>query len=446
MRGVSAVDNTLNKKGEGLYDWDAEELEANLARCVRSVLAKSKGSIGVAAVTGQGSAPVCLDSEGRPVCLVISHLDRRAAAQRKEIFREAGEVGYVPAKIFPNLLWLRENDGSGFGRIKHVLDVREYVGYLLSGVFSFDSHSMGKAKLDKLSALVKLDPEVFGEAHDYLHPIGLTARSGAGKLGVEDGLPVILAPGDSTCAAIGSGLGSGGAVCDVAGSTEVVATLVDNLSKVNVPGLYRIPHLAAGKSFLFMSPPLGFIYKWFVDSFYHQTNESHEYDLVDREAAATQESESNPYFIPMIRTSGYNYDIEADFVGVSMSHARGNLARSVMEGLAMKVRSSLERMKASGVKVEKVRLSGGCASSEVWNQIRADVYGTVTELCQTLETSSLGAAMVASVAVGTYGDILEAEREMVGVGKTYRPRTSAVKVYDRAYEAYVEKAKALGGE
>jgi hypothetical protein len=35
---------------------------------------------------------------------------------------------------------------------------------------------------------------------------------------------------------------------------------------------------------------------------------------------------------------------------------------------------------------------------------------------------------------------------MVGVGKTYRPRTSAVKVYDRAYEAYVEKAKALGGE
>ena len=438
ISGVSAVDIALHKAGEGVYEWDAKALEADLAGCVRKVLSESRQKIGVVAVTGQGSAPVCLDVDGEPVFPVISHLDRRASEQRARVAREAGEVGYVASKIFPNLLWWKQNASRKFGKIQHVLDVREYVGYLLSGAFSFDSHSMDEARVEKLSALVKIDPAVFGEAHDYQRSIGRASESTESRFGVEDGVPIILAPGDSTCAAIGSGLGRNGVVCDVAGSTEVVATPIDDDSKVEVPGLYRIPHLAPGRSFLFTSPPLGFIYKWFVDTFYQQA-EGAKYELVDKEVSVVEASEKNPYFIPSIRTSGYSYDIESSFVGVGMSHTRGNLARSVMESMAMRVRSTFEEMKAAGLRIERVRLSGGCASSDVWNQIRTDVYGMVTELNQTLETSSLGAAMVASVATGTYRDIVKAERSMVGVGKTYTPSPSAARTYDRVYKTYTGK-------
>lgn len=443
--GVSTVDITLYKEAEGVYQWDAKELEADLMTCIRRALSASRQRISVVAVTGQGSAPVCLDAHGEPVFPVISHLDRRASKQRAQLAQEVGQVGYVESKIIPNLLWWKQNDSGKFGSVRHVLDVREYVGHLLSGVFSFDSHSIDKSRIEKLSAVVRVDPGVFGEPHDYMHPVGRTAKATKSRFGIDEGIPVTLAPGDSTCAAIGSGLGDRGTVCDVAGSTEVVAAPIDNDSTVKVPGLFRIPHLAPGKSFLFMSPPLGFIYKWFVDTFYQQ-KEGARYELVDKEASAVRASKSNPYFIPSIRTSGYSYDIESSFVGVGVSHTRGNLARSVMESLAMRVRSTFERMAAAGLRIERVRLSGGCATSGVWNQIRTDVYGVVTELNQTLETSSLGAAMVASVATGTYRDILEAERRMVSVGKTYIPSAAAARAYDRIYETYTEKFESLGGK
>lgn len=442
---VSASDNVLNKTGEGVYEMEAEWLGSNLAKCVRTALSESgkEADVAVAAVTGQGSAPVCLDGDGDPVCPVISHLDRRASKERELLAAQAGEVGYVATKIFPNLLWLRQNAGQRFARVRHVLDIREYVGFLLSGAYSYDSGSMGGGAIERLSAVAKVDPSLFGEAHDYMHPIGSATPDAERRLGLK-GVPVIIAPGDSTCAAIGAGLSDEGTVSDVAGSTEVIATMVRSDSKAEAPGFYRLPHLEPGKSFLFMSPPLGFIYKWFVDTFYPETEESERYRLADAEASGTPPQQHRPYFIPSITTAGYSYSIEANFVGVDMNHTRANLAKSVMEGLAMRVRGAMESVGKAGIEVKKVRLSGGCASSDVWNQIRTDIYGVDTELNQTIETSSLGAAMVASVASGVFKDFAEAEQSMVRVGRTYRPDAVASGDYDSVYRRVSEKMNALG--
>ncbi len=442
---LHAAENRLCKRGEGVYEQDAEEFGASLTRCVRKVLDASRGKVDIAVVTGQGSAPVCLDGAGKPAAPVISHLDARADTRRKLMTEALGPMGYVPAKLFPNLLWLKENEKKRFDRVRSVLDVREYIGYLLTGVRSFDRRGLRKADIERMCQFVGLEADAFGEEHNYSVPIGNTSSLAERRLRIGKGVPVLQAPGDTVCAAIGSGISGRGFVCDVTGSTEVVAALVPGDAKVSASSLFLIPHLEEGKAFLFMSPPLGFVFKWFVETFYDSARRSKRYSLVDRDVSSVEVSERNPVFVPSTRTVGYSYRIESHLLGLSVSHTRAHLARSVMEGLAMRVRMALDGVRANGMPVERVRLSGGGANSEVWNQLRTDVFGVETELIQTLETSSLGAAMVAAVSAGRYGDALEAEQNMVHATRLYRPRAQAASTYDSIYASFVRKMEAIAG-
>jgi xylulokinase len=355
---------------------------------------------------------------------------------------ELGPAGYVPTKLFPNLLWLKENDRKRFEKVRSVRDVREYIGYLLTGVRSFDRRSLQKGEIGRICQFVGLDADALGEGHDYSTPIGNTSSLAERRLGISKGVPVLQAPGDTVCAAIGSGISGRGFVCDVTGSTEVVAALVRSDAKVST-SLFTIPHLEEGKAFLFMSPPLGFVFKWFVDTFYDGTTMSEKYRQVDREVSSVKASDRNPLFVPSTRTVGYSYRIEADLLGLGVSHTRAHMARSVMEGLAMRVRMALDGVRANGMPVERVRLSGGGANSEVWNQLRSDVFGVETELIQTLETSSLGAAMVAAVSAGTYRNVLEAEQKMVHATKSYTPRAQEARTYDSIYPSFVRKMEEM---
>jgi len=394
-------------------------------------------------VTGQGSAPVCLDKNGRPASPIISHLDTRAREERTSLRQEAGDLGYVESKVFPNLLWLKRNESKRFAKVKHVLDIREFVGFLLTGEYRHDVSSMEQGRVGRLAELVGIDRDAFGTGHDYVRPAGSSSRRAEKKFGIRHGVPVLQAPGDTACASIGSGLGQGDAACDVTGSTEVIAALLPKGATPKTLRLYQIPHFVAGRYFLFTSPPHGFIFKWFVDTFYADVPAKLRYAAVDREVASVGVSESNPLFVPLIRTGGYTYQIENQFFQMGVSHARAELARSVMEGLAMKVRMAMDGIRESGIQTRRVRLSGGGSTSHVWNQIRTDVFGVPSELIQTRETSSLGAAMIASVAFGTYGDVFEAEDNMVHVKDTYKPKESSVRVYDSIYSTFREKLESL---
>lgn len=440
---LHAVENSLRKRGEGVYEQDAEEFGTSLARCVRNVLGASSGKVDIAVVTGQGSAPVCLDGEGKPAAPLISHLDARADPQRRLMTEALGPIGYVPTKLFPNLLWLKENDKKRFDRIRCVLDVREYIGYLLTGVRTFDRRGLQKADIEKMCQFVGLGADAFGEEHSYSAPIGDTSKTAEKRLGISKGVPVMQAPGDTVCAAIGSGISERGFACDVAGSTEVVAALIRSEAKAGTSPLFQIPHLEEGKAFLFMSPPLGFVFKWFVETFYDSTKRAKMYGLVDKDVSSVDVSDRNPLFVPTTRTVGYSYRIESHLLGLGASHTRAHVARSVMEGLAMRVRMALDGVRASGMPVERVRLSGGGANSQVWNQLRTDVFGVETELIQTLETSSLGAAMVAAVSGGMYGSTLEAEQNMVHATRLYRPRAQAASTYDSIYVSFVRRMETL---
>ena len=119
-----------------------------------------------------------------------------------------------------------------------------------------------------------------------------------------------------------------------------------------------------------------------------------------------------------------------------MRHERRHLIRAVLEGVTFAMRDSLELVRASGVAVRQVRLSGGGARSKFWRTMQADIYGSTVSTINAAEGPAFGVALLAHVGTGVYATVPEAcaatirEVEHIDADKTVE------KAYDRSYGHY----------
>ena len=112
------------------------------------------------------------------------------------------------------------------------------------------------------------------------------------------------------------------------------------------------------------------------------------------------------------------------------------MARAVLEGCAFAMRDVAERLGALGLELGSILLLGGGAKSRLWAEIRADLNGLPVEQPALVDTSPLGAAMLAAVAAGLQPDLAACASLVGGNMTVVEPRTGARPAYDEAYRAY----------
>jgi xylulokinase len=117
-----------------------------------------------------------------------------------------------------------------------------------------------------------------------------------------------------------------------------------------------------------------------------------------------------------------------------MDHNKAHMVRAIMEGLAYETRRQLGYMEnGTGIPISEIRMYGGSARSDLWNQVFADISGVKLCTTETVETTALGAAICAAAGVGIYSGIEEAANHMVQVKNEYRPNSDHRQLYDRLY-------------
>jgi xylulokinase len=89
-----------------------------------------------------------------------------------------------------------------------------------------------------------------------------------------------------------------------------------------------------------------------------------------------------------------------------------------------------------GVAVGSILLLGGGARSMLWARIRADLTGLPVTLPQIVDTSPIGAALLAAVAAGLQPSLAAAARLVAGESRTIEPDRAQRAAYDAAYGAY----------
>jgi xylulokinase len=136
------------------------------------------------------------------------------------------------------------------------------------------------------------------------------------------------------------------------------------------------------------------------------------------------------------RTPHLDPHARAALVGLAASHTRAHVVRAILEGVAFSLRDTFEIFAEMSVPVERVRLGGGGARSQLWRQIQADVYGREVETVEAEEGAAYGAALLAGVGAGAWADVDAACDAVVRVASTTEPDAESSRVLARQYQRF----------
>ncbi len=150
---------------------------------------------------------------------------------------------------------------------------------------------------------------------------------------------------------------------------------------------------------------------------------------VDVEAvAATEPDNGGVYFVPAFVGLGAPYwdpYARGAIVGLTRGSTIGHVARATLESMCYQTRDVLEAMVAdSKVNLKALRVDGGASVNNLLMQFQADILGVPVQRPKVPETTALGAAYLAGLAVGYWASQHEVA-EQWAIDRTFEPKMSA---------------------
>ena len=125
-------------------------------------------------------------------------------------------------------------------------------------------------------------------------------------------------------------------------------------------------------------------------------------------------------------------DARGAIVGLSRYNTNAHVARATLEAICYQSRDVVDAMEAdSDVHLEVLKVDGGITANDLCMQIQADVLGVDVVRPQIAETTALGAAYAAGLAIG-FWDSLEQLKTQVDIDKVWEPQMEKEKV-DKLY-------------
>jgi len=413
----------------GWVEHDPLEIRNNTLDVIREVLSKpgvSGPDIAAIGVTNQRETAVVWEkSTGTPVYNAIVWQDTRTDLICQELAKHGGQdrlrgkTGLPLATYFsgPKIKWIldhvpdarkkSENGELLFGNIDtwfiwnltgvHITDVTNASRTLLMNLNSLDWDDEILALLDIPRAMlpkVCSSSEVYGEAQ-----------------GVLQGVPVGGDLGDQQAALFGQTCFSPGEAKNTYGTG---CFMLLNMGELPVPsnsGLlttvgYQIGQQKAVYALEGSIAIAGALVQWLRDNL-GLVSKSAEVEALAR----TVEDNGGIYFVPAFSGLFAPYwrsDARGVIVGLTRYINKGHLARAVLEATAYQTREVLDAMeKDSGVRLKALKVDGGMVFNELLMQFQADLLDVPVIRPRVAETTALGAAYAAGLAVGFWKNLDE---------------------------------------
>ena len=144
--------------------------------------------------------------------------------------------------------------------------------------------------------------------------------------------------------------------------------------------------------------------------------------------ATTVEDNGGVYFVPAfsgLYAPHWNEGARGLIIGLTRYVNRGHIARSVLEATAFQTHEVLQAMdQDSGIPVKELRADGGMVANNTLMQFQADMLDVPVVRPKVSETTALGAAYAAGLAVGYWKGLDDLKRNW-GVDKRWTPQMDA---------------------
>jgi glycerol kinase len=430
----------------GWVEHDPMEIWQSTQDVIRAGLDKVKGEdIAAVGVTNQRETTVVWErSSGRPVYNAIVWQDTRTDQICNQLASDGGQdrfrekTGLPIATYFsgPKIKWILDNvDGARakaengdllFGNIDtfviwhltggsdggvHVTDVSNASRTMMMNLQTLDWDDEILGILDVPKAMlpqIRASSEVYGEAKDGLA-----------------GIPVAGDLGDQQAALFGQTCFSVGEAKNTYGTGNFLLLNTGNEPVPSKSGLittlaYKIGDQPAVYCLEGSIAITGALVQWLRDNI-GLISSAPEIE----ELAKTVDDNGGMYFVPAFSGLFAPYwksDARGVIAGLTRYVTKGHIARAALEATAWQSREVADAMNAdSGVELASLKVDGGMVQNELLMQFQADVLGVPVIRPTVAETTSLGAAYAAGLAVGFWSEV-EDLRANWGKDKEWQPQ------------------------
>lgn len=391
---------------------DPDDWWAATNQAVRSLDARQRKAVRAVGLAGQMHGATLLDSADRPLRPAILWNDGRAEQECAELETAEPRSRTITANMAfpgftaPKLLWVAKHEPQNFAATETVLLPKDYVRLKMTGDKATDvSDASGTLWLDvgnrrwspEMLAATRLEQRHMPRLFEGVEITGMLRGEVARDWGMDE-VPVAAGGGDNASAAVGGGIVADGDAFLSLGTSGVAFVSTDRLRSDADHGLHAFCHALPGR--------------WHQMSVMLSAAASVDWvcnllcmDIAEvTDGARRADPHATPIFLPYLtgeRTPHADAHAKGVFFGLNADTGPEEIARSVLDGVAMALRDGLDVILASGSGVDSFTVLGGGSRSPYWGQlIAAALNRPLIYRDSGAVGPALGAARLAQIACG----------------------------------------------
>jgi xylulokinase len=394
------------------------------------------GPITQVTLTGQAESLVLLGKDGRPLRPAISWMDERSTAECRELagrftpekcYAVTGQRAIIPTWPATKIAHLTHTEPDIIARTATYIMLKDYIAYRLCGVMAADK------SIATFSMYFDIHRGCYWQ--EMLDACGIRGEQlpplvepctvlGALDSSLNLGNPftgAVLNTGtlDHFAGMIGNGNVRPGGISESTGTVLGMAAMAAMpLSGKETTALHYGP-FPGTMALLAVAESGGVCLEWFKNCFFPDLS------YRDLDIQVKNRGPGKLLFLPyLVGVNAPEFDRDACgvFFGLRAETTAVDMARAVMEGVALLLDRNLQDMRRGGLQFSHIISTGGAAKSGLWSQIKADICGLEIRIPAESEAACLGAAIIAAVAGGAFPDYETAAAACVRIAKSFFPK------------------------
>ena len=345
--------------------------------------------------------------------------------------------------VGPKILWLKRNKPEVFKQTAKILTSTSFLVHKLTKKFVIDHYTAANFSplynihtqnwSDELTEEI-IPIECLPELKWSTEIVGNITEKAASETGLPKGIPVTTGTIDAAAEAISVGLTQEGDTMCMYGSTIFMISITRKQN--SDPRLWYAPWLFEGEHASMAGlATSGTLTHWFREQFGRELDINSSFTELTKEANMSKPGANGIVFLPYFsgeRTPIHDPHAKGTIFGLRLDHNRGDIYRSLIEGIAHGTRHVIEAFEDAGTQTNSLYAVGGGTKNDLWLQSTSDITGHDQFVREKTIGASYGNAFLAACSTGLV------KREMID---SWNPKKKIIKsqnheVHNRNYDIF----------
>lgn len=448
----------------GWWEQDPEEIWEATSRGVRQLAATEalrRDPPKAIAISASGRENFLADADGNPLTNGVMGADVRG-----ESFEQppAGEpvpepwtlsCGHPRERMDPvfRYRWWAKHRPDLVAQARYFLGWHDFLTLRISGrdvtdpsqsglwaVWDLESANWVPERIEQFD----IDPDMLPEVLPWGELIGDVRPAVAEEWGLPPGVKLANGALDLNCCALGVGVTAVETACMVSGSYEnlLIPTADFPTSPMLQRGLSVNPHPSKTGLAIFAVCPTGnMVLNWARDRLGLSIEELNE--TLQQCGDGPSPVTAVPYLSGSMLYWQDGRKARGALIGLTLATTGEDIVKAFMESIAYDHVNTLSLLEEEGVPVSRFRATGGGTRSSWWTQLKSDLTGVPIEIVDQPEPGTLGAALLAALAIGAISDLGEAALAFAGTASLYQPNPQRAALYHERLDYYRKSVRTL---